>query len=66
MDAPPGWEERDGRLRRRFVFPDYAHACAFAVGISRLAEEQDHHPTVVHSSPPPSPPGPPTARPASR
>lgn len=49
MDPPAGWEERDGRLGRRFVFPDYAHACAFVRGITRLADEQDHHPTVVHA-----------------
>jgi pterin-4a-carbinolamine dehydratase len=49
MDAPAGWEERDGRLRRRFAFPDYARACTFAGGITRLADEQDHHPTVVHA-----------------
>ena len=43
------WELRDqGRtLARRFRFPDYRAALAFANAISVLAEETWHHPELV-------------------
>ena len=43
------WELRDqGRtLARRFQFPDYRAALAFANAISVLAEETWHHPELV-------------------
>jgi 4a-hydroxytetrahydrobiopterin dehydratase len=47
----PGWElvEIDGieRLRRTFKFKDFAQALAFTVKVGALAEQEDHHPTLL-------------------
>ena len=45
----PDWELRDeGRtVARRFRFPDYRAALAFANAVSVLAEEIWHHPELV-------------------
>jgi 4a-hydroxytetrahydrobiopterin dehydratase len=47
----PEWDlrEYDGvpRLVRRFRFPDFAGAMAFAVDVGAAAEAQDHHPRLV-------------------
>lgn len=38
------WELRDGKLYRRFKFPDFLQAFAFMTRVALLAEKQDHHP----------------------
>ena len=43
----PGWERRDGALRRRFEFPDFATALAFANRVGEKAEEVNHHPDLL-------------------
>jgi 4a-hydroxytetrahydrobiopterin dehydratase len=45
----PDWELRnEGRkIARRFRFPDYRTALAFANAVSALAEETWHHPELV-------------------
>ena len=47
----PQWQkvEEDGepRLRRTFDFPDFAQALAFTDRVGALAEEQDHHPSLL-------------------
>jgi len=45
----PGWElaEGGGRLARRFSFPDFASAMAFAVEVGELAEKEGHHPDIT-------------------
>jgi 4a-hydroxytetrahydrobiopterin dehydratase len=47
----PDWEilEVDGvkRLRRVFKFKDFAAALAFTNEIGEIAEQQDHHPTLL-------------------
>jgi 4a-hydroxytetrahydrobiopterin dehydratase len=47
----PGWEvlEREGvpQLERTFKFADFAQALAFTNRVGQLAEEKDHHPTMV-------------------
>jgi 4a-hydroxytetrahydrobiopterin dehydratase len=45
----PKWELRnDGRiLARRFPFPDYRTALAFANTVSALAEQSWHHPELL-------------------
>jgi 4a-hydroxytetrahydrobiopterin dehydratase len=45
----PDWELRnEGRVvARRFRFPDYRRALAFANAVSVLAEETLHHPELV-------------------
>jgi 4a-hydroxytetrahydrobiopterin dehydratase len=40
----PGWELRDGKLRRALVFEDFAAAFAFMTRIALEAERLDHHP----------------------
>ena len=47
----PDWQkiEVDGeaRLQRAFEFPDFAQALAFTNRVGALAEEQDHHPSLL-------------------
>lgn len=47
----PAWEliERHGerRLRRTFAFPDFGTALTFTTEVGRLAEAEDHHPTIL-------------------
>ena len=47
----PDWQlvERDGvkRLERLFKFKNFAQALEFTNRVGRLAEEEDHHPTIV-------------------
>jgi 4a-hydroxytetrahydrobiopterin dehydratase len=40
----PGWELRDGRLQRTYVFADFSEAFAFMTRVALEAEKQDHHP----------------------
>lgn len=40
----PGWEYRDGALRRTFQFPDFVRAFAFMTEVALQAEKLDHHP----------------------
>jgi 4a-hydroxytetrahydrobiopterin dehydratase len=45
--AHPGWERAgDGALAKRYAFPDFSAALAFAVRIGCYAERRDHHPEV--------------------
>ena len=39
-----GWELREGRLHREFVFPDFVIAFGFMTQVALLAEKMDHHP----------------------
>lgn len=45
----PDWEldATAHRISRRFLFPDYRSALAFANAVSALAEENWHHPELV-------------------
>ena len=40
----PGWELVDGKLHRRFVFPDFAEAFRFMTAVAAEAERLNHHP----------------------
>jgi 4a-hydroxytetrahydrobiopterin dehydratase len=40
----PGWSLDDGKLYRRFEFPDFVSAFAFMTRVALLAEKADHHP----------------------
>lgn len=40
-----GWTVKDCRLKREFVFKDFAEAWSFMTRIALLAERQNHHPT---------------------
>ena len=47
----PGWEIRDGKLRREFRFDDFVAAFGFMAGVAVAAEGMNHHPdwTNVYS-----------------
>jgi len=44
----PGWalDEDAARIRRKWRFPDFASAMAFARKVGELAEAQGHHPDL--------------------
>jgi 4a-hydroxytetrahydrobiopterin dehydratase len=43
----PGWEARDGALRKSYSFDDFAGAMAYANRVAGAAEEADHHPDML-------------------
>lgn len=49
LTSIPAWAVVDGRLRRRFVFADFAEAFAFMTRVAAVAEELDHHPDWSNS-----------------
>jgi 4a-hydroxytetrahydrobiopterin dehydratase len=40
----PGWELKNGKLHRDFVFPDFAEAFRFMIAVAAEAERLNHHP----------------------
>ena len=40
----PGWEVRDGKLRRELQFDDFAQAFGFMASVALVAERMNHHP----------------------
>jgi len=42
-----GWELRDGRLRKQFVFRTFLRAVTFVNAIAYLAESAGHHPDIA-------------------
>jgi 4a-hydroxytetrahydrobiopterin dehydratase len=50
MDPTPrGWERRDDRLHREFVFANFREAFGFMTQVALLAEKADHHPDWSNS-----------------
>jgi 4a-hydroxytetrahydrobiopterin dehydratase len=47
LETLDGWEIRDGALRKRFDFPDFGSALAYANRVGEAAEEADHHPDLL-------------------
>lgn len=41
-----GWVARDGKLFKRFEFPNFAESLEFVNQAGELAEAADHHPDV--------------------
>ena len=41
------WEHKEGRLVKRYGFPDFRAALAFVVMVGLLAERADHHPDIT-------------------
>jgi 4a-hydroxytetrahydrobiopterin dehydratase len=39
-----GWDVRDGKLGRTFVFADFSEAFGFMSRVALIAEQLDHHP----------------------
>jgi len=48
LEEVPGWtlDEDGSRIRRKWKFPDFAAAMAFAGKVGELAETQGHHPDL--------------------
>lgn len=42
-----GWEIREGRLRKQFVFRTFLRAMAFVNSVAYLAESAGHHPDIT-------------------
>jgi 4a-hydroxytetrahydrobiopterin dehydratase len=42
-----GWSEADGALRKRYAFPDFAAALAYANRVGEAAEQANHHPDLL-------------------
>ena len=47
LAALPGWELREGRLRKQFQFRTFLRAIAFVNSIAYLAESAGHHPDIT-------------------
>ena len=47
LGAHGGWTQDGGAIAKRFTFPDFAAALAFAVRVGMLAEKRDHHPDLL-------------------
>jgi len=43
----PGWTIVEGKLYRRYKFPDFVSALAFVNQIGAVAEELGHHPNIA-------------------
>lgn len=46
LKALPGWEVRDGWLRRKYVTPGWPHTLMLANAIGYVAESAYHHPDL--------------------
>jgi 4a-hydroxytetrahydrobiopterin dehydratase len=44
VNAPDGWTEDGGRLRRELTFANFSEAWAFMSRVALLAEKAGHHP----------------------
>ena len=42
-----GWELRDGRLRKQFIFRTFLRALVFVNSVAYLAESAGHHPDIT-------------------
>ena len=49
MTPPDGWTLTGDRLRREFVFGDFAEAFAFMTRVALVAQRRDHHPDWSNS-----------------
>lgn len=47
LASHPGWARDGEAIAKRFTFPDFASALAFAVKVGMLAEKRNHHPDVL-------------------
>jgi 4a-hydroxytetrahydrobiopterin dehydratase len=43
------WQEQDGTLNRTFIFKNFVEALAFINQVGVIAEQQNHHPTIVNT-----------------
>jgi 4a-hydroxytetrahydrobiopterin dehydratase len=43
----PGWEYRDGAIRKTFAFGSYDATIAFVNSVATIAQHEDHHPEML-------------------
>jgi 4a-hydroxytetrahydrobiopterin dehydratase len=43
------WQEKEGRLYRKFEFKDFQQAFAFMTKVAAAAEQMNHHPTWTNT-----------------
>jgi 4a-hydroxytetrahydrobiopterin dehydratase len=43
------WQEKQGRLYRKFEFKDFQQAFAFMTKVAAAAEQMNHHPTWTNT-----------------
>jgi 4a-hydroxytetrahydrobiopterin dehydratase len=43
----PGWEYRDGAIRKTFACGSYAATIAFVNSVAAIAQHEDHHPEML-------------------
>jgi len=43
----PGWEHRDGAIRKQYEFKEFLDAIDFVGRIAKIAEAADHHPDML-------------------
>lgn len=44
LEQLPGWQVREGKLLRTFVFANFVEAMAFLNRVAEVAEREGHHP----------------------
>lgn len=44
LQVLPGWEVKDGRLTKTFIFGSFAEALGWMVSVGVYADKLDHHP----------------------
>lgn len=42
----PGWETKNGEIRKAYAFKDYHHTMAFVNAVAWVAHQQNHHPDM--------------------
>lgn len=43
------WKEENQKLCKTFVFKDFSEAFAFITRVAMLAEQHQHHPTLINT-----------------
>ena len=41
-----GWKAKDGKLKKKYAFSNFAESLAFVNRIGEVAESMDHHPDI--------------------
>ena len=44
LGSLPGWRLENGKLRKQYIFADFAHAFGFMATAAVLIEKMNHHP----------------------
>lgn len=49
LEQTPGWELKENHIEKTFQFPNFIEGMKFANRITKVIEEQDHHPDLYIS-----------------